>query len=97
MKNHIVRVSISVLAMAGLILNWKLRDGKEFSNSDLILIGVALIPWLGEFVSSISFGKDREIKFKDRLDRVEQTAAAALDVGLRGCGVDRRKTEIIHL
>jgi hypothetical protein len=84
MKNHIVRVSISVLAMAGLILNWKLRDGKDFSNSDLILIAIALIPWVGEFVDSISWGKDREIKFKDRLDRVEQTAAAALDVGLRG-------------
>jgi hypothetical protein len=83
LQSMLIRASISLLAIGALVFRYS-KELRDFNNSDLILIGIALVPWIGEFVSSVSWGKDKTINFNDRLDRVERTAAAALDAGLRG-------------
>ena len=81
-QNLIIRASITVLTVAGLL--WKLNAGKEFSNSDIILVVIAVIPWLPEFVKSFKIGKDGvEVTTQD-LQKVEEKANAAMDASLRG-------------
>lgn len=86
MRNNLPRIAVSTVAIIALLLNWKLRDGKDFTTTDLIFVGIALPPWLGALIESITWGKGNEINFRERFNQVETKADVAIDAGLRGIG-----------
>jgi len=81
MKSKWIRIVVSVLAILAVIVevtNW--RDVK-FSWEAVVLIAIAFLPWLSEFVESFTLGTDSlEVKLRE----IEKKADAAIDASLRG-------------
>lgn len=95
MKSLPVRIIISVLAITALIVHLTKWREIQFSWEALVLIAIALLPWLSEFIESFKFGKD---SFELKLREIEKKANAAIDASLRGVaknpGVARSHEEI---
>jgi len=83
-KSLLVRSIVSAIALLGFVSNLSFRHGEEFSRDELILLAVAVTPWLSEFVSSFKIGADGVEVITKRLDDVEKKADAAFVAGVHG-------------
>ena len=77
----IMRLFVSLLAILAAIAH--LTNQVKFDNQALLLVAIALLPWLAAFIESVAVGKDN---FEIKLREIEKKADAAKDAALRGTG-----------
>ena len=78
-----IRIIISVIAILVLVFKsvyWH-DESHAFSRDELILVGIAIAPWLSQFVKTFKIGKDGIDVTTQDLKKVEAIANAAFDVG----------------
>ena len=71
-----LRLTITVLALAGLALHL-FFPGVKLDTATLVLLGVALLPWLSSLVRSAKFPGGFEIEFQDLQAAAERVGAPA--------------------
>jgi hypothetical protein len=82
-SNNILRLIISILAATAMLVHLAKWGNVQFDNYSLILLAIAVLPWLSAFIESFSLGKD---SFDIKLREVEKKADAAKDAALLGTG-----------
>lgn len=88
-SNNILRLVISILAATAMLFHLNKWGDVQFDNYSLILLAIAVVPWLSAFIQSLTVNKDG---FDIKMREIEMKADAAKDAALLGTGGKDKST-----